>query len=163
MKKILLLATIVASFGLLGCEKGEESQQQTFFVQVYTQYENYFTGELEQEQLADKACVCLFENIGKTVDAEKSKSSVVSDGKITYSDGTVAEPKYQTGYLPGVFTLENVKNGSYILWVTYNTYSVFYSSYKTIQVNSDYQGETEKKVFLIKSFEETGTYRFQNW
>ena len=163
MKKFLLLATIVASFGLFGCEKNEDSGQQTFFVQVYTQYENYFTGELEQEQLADKACVCLFENIGKTVDAEKSKSSVVSDGKITYSDGTVAEPEYQTGYLPGVFTLENGKNGSYILWVTYNTYSVFYSSYKTIQVNSDYQGETEKKVFLIKSFEETGTYRFQNW
>ena len=35
MKKFLLLATIVASFGLFGCEKDEESQQQTFFVQVY--------------------------------------------------------------------------------------------------------------------------------
>ena len=62
---------------------------------------------------------------------------------------------------PGIFNLEDVKNGDYILWVEYNFgYGVTYHSSKEISVNYDYRMETEEKIFVTSG---EGYYRYQNW
>lgn len=166
MKRILFLLTITLPLVFTSCSKDDESGEQTFFVNVYQKWDGKLGdtnwGESE-ETLAEKAFVYLYENNGKIVDNDKSAMSVVTDGVITYSDGSrSSQPTYATKTLPGIFNMENIKNGEYILWVTYLNYSVSYSSYKKINVNHDYRGKGEKKVFLTSS-NDTGLYRFQNW
>ena len=69
-----------------------------------------------------------------------------------------------TKFQSGVFNIENMPNGEYILWVTYmEEYGGrTYSSYKAISVNHDYRGKSEKKVFQT-SMQDQGLYVYQNW
>ncbi|MCS3200595.1 hypothetical protein [Candidatus Bacteroides intestinigallinarum] len=95
----------------------------------------------------------------------KSAESVADDGVITYTDGSKSsKPKYATKYQSGVFNIENMPNGEYILWVTdMNEYGgACYSSYKKISVNESYRGTSEKKVFL-RTAQDRGLYLYQNW
>ena len=158
MKKFLFLLAILPMF-ITSCSKDEESNEQTFFVNVYTKYED------SEEKLAEKAFVYIFTNENKAIDNNVSKVSVVDDGVITYADGSKSsKPKYATKFQAGVFNIENMPNGEYVLWVTYMTEygGRSYSSYKKISVNNDYRGKSEKKVFL-QSMEDQGLYFYQNW
>lgn len=60
--------------------------------------------------------------------------------------------------------MENIANGEYILWVNYMTEygGICYSSYKKINVNGDYDGTSEKNVFLTKMVD-AGLYPYQSW
>lgn len=161
MKKVLLLLAILPILTILttACSKDDESTEQTFFVNVYTKWENY------EEELSKKAFVYIFDNENKNIDNSKSAESVADDGIITYTDGSKSsKPKYAIKYQPGVFNIENMPNGEYILWVTHmNEYGgACYSSYKRISVNEDYRGANEKKVFQITSLDR-GLYLYQNW
>lgn len=158
MKKVLLLLAILPIL-TTACSKDDESTEQTFFVNVYTK------GENSEEELSKKAFVYIFANENKSIDNSKSAESVADDGVITYTDGSKSsKPKYAIKYQPGVFNIENIPNGEYILWVTHmNEHGgACYSSYKKISVNEDYRGASEKKVFLITS-EDRGLYFYQNW
>ena len=166
MRKLLfMLPMLAALFVFSGCADDEEGNgTQTFFVNVYSKANSIFGDETDKE-LVNNAFVYLYQNENKTIDNQKSAESVVNDGVLTYSDGTKSsKPKYDTNFQPGVFNLENIENGNYILWVVYmlDYGSATYSSYKNITVNYDYRGTTEEKVF-ITSISDTGFYRFQNW
>lgn len=158
MKKVLLLLAILPIL-TTACSKDDESTEQTFFVNVYTK------GENSEEEISKQAFVYIFANENKSIDNSKSAESVTDDGVITYADGSKSpKPKYATKYQSGVFNIENMPNGEYILWVTHmNEFGgACYSSYKKISVNEDYRGASEKKVFLITS-EDRGLYFYQNW
>lgn len=161
MKKLLLM-TLVMSLPLIvftSCSKDDEPAEQTFFVNVYSKWES------GDESLVKDAFVYLFPNENKSIDDQKSAISVVSDGVMTYTDGSKSlAPKYATKFQSGVFNLENISNGEYILWVTYKVAvgARFYSSYKKIDVNYDYRGTTEKKVFQT-SMEDNGLYIYKKW
>lgn len=165
MKKILFLLAATAIF--LGCSKDDDPEEQTFFVQVYSAWDggdDEIWGEPEEE-LVKKAFVYLFENENKNIDNNKSVRSVIDDGRVTYLDGSKSNPpKYSTEFQSGIFNLENISNGNYILWVTYMTEygGRCYSSYKNIVVNYNYRGTMEKKVFRT-SMDDTGLYIFQEW
>lgn len=158
MKKILLLLAILPMF-MTSCSNDDESTEQTFFVNVYTKWED------SEEKVAKKAFLYIYENENKSIDNSQSTISVVNDGLITYTDRSKSsKPKYATKFQSGVFNIENMPNGEYILWVTYmEEYGGrTYSSYKTINVNQDYRGKSEKKVFQT-SMQDQGLYIYQNW
>lgn len=161
MKKLLLMVLVIflPVIAFTSCSKDDEPTEQTFFVNVYSKWE---TGE---ETLVKDAFVYLFSNENKSIDNQNSAYSVVSDGTITYTDGSKSSaPKYATKFQSGVFNLENIPNGEYILWVTYKVAvgARFYSSYKKIVVNNDYRGAIEKKVFLT-SMDDNGLYIYKTW
>lgn len=162
MKKLLImLAAMLPLFAFVGCSDDEGNGVQTFFVNVYSKYG--FEDDSDKE-LANQAFVYLYSNEGKNIDTEESAESVVKDGVLTFSDGSVSEkPKYATDFQPGVFNFENVENGRYVLWVVYmyDYAGICYSSYKNITVNEDYRGTTEEKVFTYE--EGLDRYRFQEW
>lgn len=164
MKRLLLFCCILVA--MISCSDSEPKEQ-TFFVNVYTLYEESnpeIWGE-PKEELAKKAFLYIFQNNGKEIDANKSLVSVIEDGKITYSDKNVSKtPIYATNFQSGVFNLENIPNGNYILWVTYMTEygGKCYSSYKPIKVDYSYRGTMEKKVFHI-SPDDIGYRFFQEW
>ena len=143
MKKILLLLAILPIL-TTACSKDDESTEQTFFVNVYTKWEN------NEEEISKQAFVYIFANENKSIDNAKSAES--------------SKPKYATKYQSGVFNIENMPNGEYILWVTdMNEYGgACYSSYKKISVNESYRGTSEKKVFL-RTAQDRGLYLYQNW
>lgn len=118
MKKILLLLAILPIL-TTACSKDDESTEQTFFVNVYTKWEN------DEEEISKQAFVYIFTDENKSIDNSKSAEPVVDDGIITYTDGSKsAKPKYATKYQSGVFNIENMPNGEYIIWVTdMNEYS----------------------------------------
>lgn len=158
MKKFLFVLAFLPMF-ITSCSKDDEASEQTFFVNVYTKWEN------SEEEIAKKASVYIFANENKSIDNTKSAISVVDDGVITYTDGsTSSKPQHATKIQSGVFNIENIPNGEYILWVTsMNEYGgACYSSYKKINVNNDYRGASEKKVFQITS-QDRGLYFYQNW
>ena len=158
MKKILLLLAILPMF-LTSCSKEDESNEQTFFANVYTKYDNS-----SEEEIASNAIVYIFTNENKSIDNTESAMSVIDDGVITYTDGsTSSKPKYATKWQSGVFNIEKFPNGEYILWVAcMNDFAaITYSSYNKISVNNNYRGTSEKKVFITSSG--AGLYRFQNW
>lgn len=155
IRKILFVISIIlASFS--SCNKEDEPEQQTFFVNLKVQL--YDGGEI---RIADKTYLYLFENTGKSIDKVKSATSIVFDSVITYSDGTTSKPKYISPSNNGINNCENISNGKYILWAIYNTYSSFYSSSKEIVVNYDYRGATETKIFLHKNV--SGLMSYQEW
>ena len=164
MRKILLLTFVATALAFSGCSKdnNDDDIQQTFFVHLYKTY--LWNGVYDQEELIDNGFVYLFDANGKTVDNEKSKITVVKNGEITYSDGSTSKPVQVTKFSPGIFTFENIQNGNYLIWATYNPMggARFYSSYKSIVVNSDISHTTEKKVFKTK-FEDSGIYIIQSW
>ena len=164
MRKILLLTFVATALAFSGCSKdnNDDDIQQTFFVHLYKTY--LWNGVYDQEELIDNGFVYLFDANGKTVDDEKSKITVVKNGEITYSDGSTSKPVQVTKFSPGIFTFENIQNGNYLIWATYNPmgWARFYSSYKSIVVNSDISNTTEKKVFKTK-FEDSGIYIIQSW
>ena len=158
MKKFLLLLVTLPLF-ITSCSKDDESNEQTFFVNVFSKWED------SKEEIAKEALVYIFPNENKDIDNSKSAKSVIDDGVITYSDGsTSAKPKYATKFQQGIFNFENISNGEYVLWVVYMTEygGRCYSSYKKINVNYDYRGKSEKKVFQT-SMQDQGLYIFQNW
>lgn len=165
MKKVLFLLVMVAAF--VACSKDDDEKEQTFFLQVYSLYEEPNTdlwGEPE-EKLVKKAFVYLFEDENKEIDNEKSSISVIDNGKLKYSNNSVSKaPKYTTNFQAGIFNLEDVQNGDYILWVTFMTEygGICYSSYKKIKVDNSYSGTMEKKVFHI-SPNDIGHRFFQEW
>lgn len=158
MKKILLLLVLLPMF-MTSCSNDDEPTEQTFFVNVYTKWED------SEEKVAKKAFLYIYENENKSIDNSQSTVSVVNDGLITYTDGSKSsKPTYATKFQSGVFNIENLPNGEYILWVTYmEEYGGrTYSSYKAINVNHDYRGKSEKKVFQT-SMQDQGLYIYQNW
>lgn len=158
MKQVLLLLVLLPLL-TTACSKDEESSEQTFLVNVYTKWEN------EEEELSKNALLYIFANENKSIDTNQSTVSVTEDGVITYTDGSKSStPVYATKYQPGVFNIENMPNGEYILWVTHmkDYGGVCYSSYKKISVNENYRGASEKKVFLLSS-EDRGLNIYQNW
>lgn len=158
MKKILLLLIALSMF-ITSCSKDDDSKEQTFFVNVYSSWQN------SEEKLVNKALVYIFPYENKTIDNSKSAKSVANDGLITYTDGSLSSrPKYATRFQTGVFNIENISNGEYILWVVYmeDYGGRCHSSYKKINVNSDYRGTSEKKFFQTSS-QDQGLYLFQNW
>ena len=165
MRKVLFLLVMAAVF--VACSKDDDDKEQTFFVQVYSSWDGgnpEIWGE-PTEELVKKAAVYLFQNENKSIDTDKSAKSVISEGKITYSDGSLSlSSKYTTNFQSGVFNLENIPNGNYILWVIYMTEygGRCYSSYKAINVNYDYRGTMEKKVFHT-SMSDTGLNIFEEW
>lgn len=160
--RIILAMAITLPMMLMSCsDDSEDSGKQTFFVNVYSK-PNSIYGEKE---LVNYAFVYIYENENKEIDGLASSESVVEDGVLTYVDGNKSSrPKYATSFQPGVFNLENITNGDYILWVTYMTdfKSSFYSSFKNIIVNYDYRLTTEEKTFMT-SIDDKGIYRYQEW
>lgn len=160
MKNLLLsLAILLPVIVLTSCSKDDEPTEQTFFVNVYDKWED------GDEAIAKNAFVYLYLDENKNIDDQKSVISVVSDGLITYEDGSKSvAPKYATKLQSGVFNMENISNGKYVLWVTYKTIAGarYYSSYKKINVDYSYRGTTEKKVFQT-SWEDAGLYIYKNW
>lgn len=159
MKKLLLFIILTSLF--LGCSSDdEEDAKQTFFVNVYYQYDKG-----SEPKPVDKAFVYLFKDNGKEIDRTNSLSSVALDGEITFSDGSKDLYSFKPegfGIATNIFS--DIPNGSYILWVTYNSYSMFASSYKKIAVNYDYRTTTEKKTFIYDTEFEAGyNFRFQDW
>lgn len=141
MKKILLLATTVALFGLCGCEKNEERTAQTIFVHIADSDGHIVTIN------PNNTAVFFFDDSGKEIDYTAS-SPLYNDHKLTYTDGTYSdEAAIYDGGKPGVYTFENVPNGQYILWVHYYPYSTGWQSSKKIIVNNDSHLTTETKVF----------------
>lgn len=152
------MAILIPVF-LSSCSKDDESSEQTFYVNVYTQWED------GDEEISNQALVYIFAKENKNIDTSKSAESVVDDGVITYTDGTKSsKPKYATKYQVGVFNIENFPNGEYILWVTHmNEYGgACYSSSKNISVNENFKGASEKKVFK-QGWSDRGMYFYQNW
>lgn len=158
MKKVLLLLALLPIL-TTSCSKDDETTEQTFFVNVYTKWEN------NEEEISKNTALYIFPDENKNIDNGQSAISVTDDGVITYSDGSKSgKPVYATKFQSGVFNIENMPNGEYILWVTHmREYGgICYSSYKKISVNYDYRGKSEKKVFLITS-QDRGLNIYQNW
>lgn len=158
MKKILFFLAVLPLL-TTACSKDNEANEQTFFVNVYTKWGN------NEEQISKNTFLYIFANEKKEIDTNQSAISVPNEGVITYTDGSHSgKPTYATRYQAGVFNIENMPNGEYILWVTHmQEYGgARYSSYKRITVNEDYRGASEKKVFLLSS-QNTGLYTYQNW
>jgi hypothetical protein len=156
MKRIILSVCLIA---LLGCSKNEETTEQTFFVNVFTQY-----SATSDEVIASPSHVYLFEDMGKTIDKDKSYYSVYSDGDLTYTDGTTARYQYKSPTTVGINNFENIPNGKYILFVCYVSYGyVDGCSSKSIVVNYDYRATTEKKVFLYGKTTSQWNYGYQDW
>ena len=83
MKKILLLLVLLPIF-MTSCSNDDESTEQTFFVNVYTKWED------SEEKVAKKAFLYIYENENKSIDNSQSTISVVNDGLITYTDGSLS-------------------------------------------------------------------------
>lgn len=158
MKQILFLTAILSLFLFTSCSKDDEPAEQTFHVNVYKKWQD------SDKEFVKKAVVYLFADENKSIDNTKSASSIITHGVITYTDGTAAVPEYATKFQPGVFNMENIANGEYILWVTYMIEygGICYSSYKKISVNYDYRGKVEEKIFRTAT-SDTGIYIYQNW
>ncbi len=155
MKQTLLLLLIALPLIFTSCSKDDEPTEQTFFVNVYTKYGN------SDKELADKAWLFLFKDNGKTIDYTKTASSIVLDEKITYSDGSTQSYEYSKS-APGVFNLEKIPNGNYILLVSYSNYNVGYCSCKKITVDYNYRGKKEEKTFSLDN--STGAlFNYQEW
>ena len=165
MKKILFMLPIMVTLLLFtSCSKDEGSESQTFFVNVYTQAESIYDDGNTEKKLVEDANVYLFKSDGGEIDTQKSAESIANSSVLTYTDGTTSkQAEYKITNNPGVFNFENISNGQYVLWVEYNFgYGVTYHSSKAINVNNDYRGKTEEKVF-ITSISDKGFYRYQNW
>lgn len=88
---------------MTSCSNYDESTEQTFFVNVYTKWED------SEEKVAKKAFLYIYENENKSIDNSQSTISVVNDGLITYTDGSKSsKPKYATKFQSGVFNIENM-------------------------------------------------------
>ena len=68
MKKILLLLAILPMF-MTSCSNDDESTEQTFFVNVYTKWED------SEEKVAKKAFLYIYENENKSIDNSQSTIS----------------------------------------------------------------------------------------
>ena len=80
---------------MTSCSNDDESTEQTFFVNVYTKWED------SEEKVAKKAFLYIYENENKSIDNSQSTISVVNDGLITYTDGSKSsKPKYATKFHP---------------------------------------------------------------
>jgi hypothetical protein len=157
MKKVLMIAAIAVM--IFGCSKEEESTEQTFFVNVYTQY-----SESSEEQIASPCHVFLFEDKGKTIDKDESYYSAYRDGVITYTDETTERYVHKSPTTSGINNFENIPNGKYILFVAYISYGyVAAASHKQIIVNKDYNMTIEKKVFLYRGSSSAENYGYQEW
>lgn len=158
MKKTLFLMAILSMCLFTSCSKDDESTEQTFYVNVYKKWQD------SDKELVKKAVVYLFADENKSIDNTQSASSIITHGVITYTDGKTAVPEYATRFQPGVFNMENIANGEYILWVTYMIEygGICYSSYKKISVDHNYRGKLEEKIFQT-SYSDTGVFIYQNW
>lgn len=150
MKKISILATMVAALGLFSCENNEERAAQTIFVHFADDNGGIITLN------PNNTAVFFFNDNGKDIDYTSSNPSF-NDHKLTYTDGTYSEEAviYDSGE-PGVYRFENVPNGQYILWVHYYPYSTGWQSSKKIVVNNDSHLMIETKVFK-------GGSRYEEW
>ena len=163
MRRLFFMLTIILpAMAFMGCSDDEGDEYQTFFVYVYRQYEDAHENNPDEKEFVNDANVYLFESNEKNIDTQKSAESIANSSVLTYTDGTTSErAKYKIMNEPGIFNLEDVKNGDYILWVEYNFgYGVTYHSSKEISVNYDYRMETEEKIFVTSG---EGYYRYQNW
>lgn len=163
-KMLFMLPVMVTLFVFTSCSKEDGGESQTFFVNVYTQAESIYDDGNTEKKLVDDANVYLFKSDGKNIDTQKSAESIANTSVLTYIDGTTSkQAEYKISNNPGVFNFENISNGQYVLWVEYNFgYGVTYHSFKDINVNNDYRGKTEEKIF-ITSISDKGFYRYQNW
>lgn len=166
MKRILFLMAMILPI-VASCSDDNEGSTQTFFVNVYSQFDgnvgdsNWGEGKKE---IVKNASLYLFQDENKSIDTNKSAKSVANDGTITFTDGSKSQkPQYATKFQQGIFNMTNIQNGDYILWIVYMTEygGIRYSSYKHISVNYEYRGKTEEKVFKT-SMSDSG-YIFQEW
>ena len=162
MKNYLSFILMFSIILLTSCNKEDEPTNQTFFVNVFTQY-----GEDRDEDIVgeiDNAHVYLFANSSKTIDKKESFYSIYEDGELIYTDGTKAKYLYKSPSTLGINTFEDIPNGDYILAVSLVTYGRTVGvSHKPIEVNYDYRVTTEKKVFLYGKTNNNTNYGYQDW
>ena len=72
MKKILLLLAILPMF-MTSCSNDDESTEQTFFVNVYTKWED------SEEKVAKKAFLYIYENENKSIDNKALSLLLMTD------------------------------------------------------------------------------------
>ncbi len=135
MKKILFITLALLPFLFFGCEKGLENH--TVMVNVDHQYSD---SPEYGNKIASPSFVFIYKDNGKTVDGNKSHSSVNSgDGQLTYTDGSISGiPEYICTDLSGVNTFYDIPNGSYIIWVTFKQYTyIRYSMFKKVVITEN--------------------------
>lgn len=162
MKQNLFILMLFA-FLFTACSSDDHSKEETFFVNVYTQY-----SAEDEEKLANpeshKAYVYLFDDLNKQIDTSKSMSSVYWDDVITYTDGSTEKYVFKSPTSVAAHILEDIPHGKYTLFVVLTSYNglVQGASSKSIVINKDYNAKTEKKVFLYRGIE-NGNYGYQAW
>jgi hypothetical protein len=143
MKKIILFVLLVVA--LAGCEKSEDSANQTVLVNVF--YES--SGK---EHTASPTLVRLYREKASEIDFEESRNSMWNDQDITLKNGTIATPSYTSDSFSGINTIENVKNGTYTIVIFfkpdgYSFATFYYFGYKEITVSNEIGLQLLKIVF----------------
>ncbi|MCC8188721.1 MAG: hypothetical protein LIP08_14805 [Bacteroides sp.] len=162
MKTNLFILMLFAML-LTACSSDDNSKEETFFVNVYTQYSPEDAEELANPEIT-KSYVYLFDDASKQIDTSKSLSSVYRENLITYTDGSTEKYLFKSPTSVSAHILEDIPHGKYTLFVVLTSYNglVQGASSKSIVVNKDYNAKTEKKVFLYRGIL-NGNYGYQTW
>lgn len=132
MKKIVLFLLLLL---LCSCNKEDALKTHDLMVNVYDGYSDMPSyGQV----LASPSYTYLFPDNAKAIDTLKSTVSVMDSAVITFVDGTVAKPLYQSTAGTGINVFRFLPDGHYIVWISYrSSIGGVYSSSKQLSVTEN--------------------------